>query len=106
MINKGGSLMERGRTKKAIANPARRKFLKILGAGAATTWAGGTFGIRYAGSAQPPDVARPESFGRMFRLPPFAPPTNAVRQALSELGKAGGIALWMRETTSAPVRSD
>ena len=104
MINKGGSLMERGRTKKAIANPARRKFLKILGAGAATTWAGGTFGIRYAGSAQPPDVTRPESFGRMFRLPPFAPPTNAVRQALSELGKAGGIMDARDDQSAGPIR--
>ena len=40
----------------------------------------------------PPDVTVNGSFGRMFRnLPPFAPPTNAVRDALMELGTLGGI---------------
>ncbi len=40
----------------------------------------------------PPDVTVSGSFGRMFRnLSPFAPPTNAVRDALMELGNLGGI---------------
>jgi hypothetical protein len=40
----------------------------------------------------PPDVTVSGSFGRMFRnLPPFAPPTNAVRDALMDLGSLGGI---------------
>lgn len=34
---------------------------------------------------------RSDRFGRMFLLPPFAPPTASVRTALMELGKAGGI---------------
>ncbi len=70
---------------------SRRRFLKTIGVGAAATWATMGLGTPYARGAQPPDVARPDSFGRMFRLPPFAAPTNAVREALSELGKAGGI---------------
>src|SRR5204863_8240096 len=40
----------------------------------------------------PPDVTVSGSFGRMFRnLPPFAPPTNAVRDALMQLGSLGGL---------------
>src|ERR1044072_7271815 len=40
----------------------------------------------------PPDVTVAGNFGRMFRnLPPFAPPNNAVRDALMELGSLGGI---------------
>src|SRR5512144_3327912 len=37
------------------------------------------------------DSPLPDHFGRMFNLPPFAPPIDAVRTALLELGKAGGI---------------
>ena len=70
---------------------SRRQFLKKIGTGAIAGSAIGVFGIPFAGGGQPPDVSRPDSFGRMFRLPPFAPPTNAVREALLELGKAGGI---------------
>ena len=43
-------------------------------------------------TAPPPDPALTGHFGRMFRnLPPFAPPTNAVRDALMELGRPSGI---------------
>ena len=76
---------------RALKNLNRRQFLKRLGAGAAGGLAIGVLGIPCARSAQPPDVSLPGSFGRMFRLPPFAPPTNAVREALLELGKAGGL---------------
>ena len=75
----------------ALKNLNRRQFFKRLGVGAAGGWAIGVLGIPCARSAQPPDVSLPGSFGRMFRLPPFAPPTNAVREALLELGKAGGL---------------
>ena len=77
----------------------RRFFLRTIGLGAAA----GALGIPYARSAEPPDVARPESFGRMFRLPPFAPPTNAVRAALSELGKAGGIMDAQDDLAAGPI---
>lgn len=70
---------------------SRRQFLKKVGTSAIAGSAIGVLGIPFAGGAQPPDVSRPDSFGRMFRLPPFAPPTNAVREALLELGEAGGI---------------
>src|SRR5213592_1057706 len=42
-------------------------------------------------AAPPPDPALTGHFGRMFHLPPFAPPTNAVRDALMQLGAPGGI---------------
>jgi Animal haem peroxidase len=74
-----------------IRDISRRQFLKKVGTGAIASSAIGVLGIPFARGAQPPDVSRPDSFGRMFRLPPFAPPTNAVRESLLELGKAGGI---------------
>ena len=43
-------------------------------------------------AAPPPHPALTGNFGRMFRnLPPFAPPTDAVREALMQLGRPGGI---------------
>jgi len=75
---------------------SRRRFLKGLGVGAAAVGAagvvgplgsGGVFGTAHAAE----DFTLPGRFGRMFHLPPFAPPTDAVRAALVELGKPGGI---------------
>ena len=40
---------------------------------------------------EPPDGTVSGYFGRMFHLPRFAPPNNAVRDALMELGRRGGI---------------
>ena len=52
----------------------------------------------------PPDVTMAGSFGRMFRnLPPFAPPTNAVRDALMELGSLGGILDANDDLAAGPV---
>src|SRR5205809_2997979 len=52
----------------------------------------------------PPDVTVSGSFGRMFRnLPPFAPPTNAVRDALMELGSLGGILDANDDLVAGPV---
>jgi hypothetical protein len=42
-------------------------------------------------NARQTDTTLPGNFGRMFRLPPFAPPTDRVRDALLELGEPGGI---------------
>ena len=42
-------------------------------------------------AAPPPDPALTGHFGRMFHLPPFAPPTDVVRDALMALGRPGGI---------------
>src|SRR6266487_2632348 len=52
----------------------------------------------------PPDPALTGHFGRMFRnLPPFAPPTNAVRDALMELGRPGGIMDANDDLAAGPV---
>src|SRR5215216_3925955 len=52
----------------------------------------------------PPDVTVSGSFGRMFRnLPPFAPPTNAVRDALMQLGSLGGILDANDDLAAGPV---
>jgi len=52
----------------------------------------------------PPDVTVSGSFGRMFRnLPPFAPPTNAVRDALMELGSLGGVLDANDDLAAGPV---
>ena len=72
-------------------NMSRRHFLRSLGSGAAVICTGNLTGVPSLYGAQAPDVTRPGNFGRMFRLPPFAPPTNAVREALLDIGKAGGI---------------
>jgi len=54
--------------------------------------------------AAPPDVTVSGSFGRMFRnLQPFAPPTNAVRDALMELGSLGGILDADDDLAAGPV---
>lgn len=45
---------------------------------------------------------RPDRFGRMFHLLPFAPPTGAVQSALMELGKPGGL-LDARDNLAAGV---
>src|SRR5437773_11997915 len=55
-------------------------------------------------AAPPPDPALTGNFGRMFRnLPPFAPPTNAVRDALMELGRPGGIMDANDDLAAGPV---
>src|SRR4030095_4239452 len=52
----------------------------------------------------PPDVTVTGNFGRMFRnLPPFAPPSNAVRDALMELGSLGGILDANDDLAAGPV---
>ena len=84
-------------------NVSRRQFLKTLGTGAAVICAGTVAGVSSGYSAQAPDVTRPGNFGRMFRLPPFAPPTNAVRDALIEIGKAGGMMDAQDDLAAGPV---
>ena len=51
----------------------------------------------------PPDPALTSHFGRMFHLPKFAPPTDAVRDALMELGRPGGIMDANDDLTAGPV---
>ncbi len=55
-------------------------------------------------TAPPPDPALTGHFGRMFRnLPPFAPPTDAVRDALMQLGTPGGILDANDDLAAGPV---
>ena len=72
-------------------NASGRRCLKIFGAATGAACVVVAMGALLAQGAQPPDVTVSENFGRMFRLAPFAPPTDAVRNALLELGKPGGI---------------
>jgi heme peroxidase len=51
----------------------------------------------------PPDPALTAHFGRMFHLPPFAPPTDAVRDALMALGAPGGIMDANDDLAAGPV---
>lgn len=55
-------------------------------------------------AAQPLDPSLPEHFGRMFHLPPFAPPNPAVRAALRELGSTGGILDAQDNLAAGPVQ--
>jgi Animal haem peroxidase len=66
---------------------SRGGFLRRVGAGALTAGTGGLVADR--ASAAPAAVA-PQSFGRLFKLPPFAAPTARVRDALLALGAPGG----------------
>src|SRR5262249_21343664 len=49
-----------------------------------------------------PDPALTGHFGRMFHLPPFAPPTNAVRDSLLQLGHPGWIMDEDDDLTASP----
>jgi hypothetical protein len=75
---------------------SRRGFLKRAGAGAGAVALSGGIG---SAVATPAPAARsatvstsPTTFGRMLPgLPPFAPATDAVRAALADIGKPGGL---------------
>jgi hypothetical protein len=82
---------------------SRRQFLKKIGAGAAAAWAVGKMGI-FHGEAASLDQSIADNFGRMFRLPPFAPPTDLVRGALTELGKMGGLMDAKDNLAAGPVK--
>ena len=81
----------------------RRRFLKTLGTGAAAALAVSYFGIPL-GRAAAPDQTLADNFGRMFRLPPFAPPTDAVREALTEMGKVGGLMDAKDNLAAGPIK--
>ena len=84
-------------TDQEIAGVTRRRFLRGLGGSAvgagAYAVAGGpaTLGGHIAGAQSGPSQS-PLNFGRMFPgLPPFAPDGPALRAALTDIGKPGGI---------------
>jgi hypothetical protein len=58
---------------------------------------------RKLANAAQTDTTLPGDFGRMFRLPPFAPPTERVRDALFELGEPGGIMDAKDDLAAGPV---
>jgi len=89
-----------GPTNSVHSSPLRGTYLLIVGLlagfGLFIALALAGFGVlsraQATNAAPPPDPALTGHFGRMFRnLPPFAPPTDAVRDALMELGRPGGI---------------
>ena len=81
----------------------RRQFLKTIGTGAAAAWAAGTVAAPFTFAAQPADVGPSDSFHRMFRLPPFAPPTDFIRGALSDMGSVGGLMDAKDDLAKGPV---
>ncbi|HZM27614.1 MAG TPA: hypothetical protein VFB89_09670, partial [Gemmatimonadales bacterium] len=75
---------------------SRRAFLRRVGAGAGAVALSGGVGAAIAprAVAAPSATVRtsPTKFGRIFRrLPAFSRATDAVRDALSDLGKPGGL---------------
>src|SRR5262249_36046064 len=57
----------------------------------------------HATNTPTPDPALTGHFGRMFHLPPLEPPTNAVRDALMQLGQPGGIMDANDDLAAGPV---
>jgi len=79
----------------------RRHFIGRLGTGAMAVWATGSIGNSLARAQT--ETTLPGNFGRMFKLPPFAPPNDSVREALLELGKPGGIMDANDDLAAGPV---
>src|SRR5439155_12299362 len=87
---------------------SRRSFLKRAGAGAGAVALSGGIGSATAPRAMAARSATvptsPTTFGRMFpNLPPFASGTDAVRAALADLGKAGGLLDAKDDLSKGPV---
>src|SRR4029453_11241720 len=80
----------------------RRRFLERLGKRAIVAPLAASMGKRLANAGQT-DTTVPGDFGRMFRLPPFAPPTDQVREALLELGEPGGLMDAKDDLAAGPV---
>ncbi len=73
---------------------SRKRFLGALGVGAgaiALDPASVVAGPTRAEAAHAHAAVRPENFGRIFRLRPFARQSPKVEAALRELGKPGGL---------------
>jgi hypothetical protein len=73
---------------------SRRRFLGAVGAGAGAVALDPASVVAAPGHgpcAHASSAAGADRFGRMFRLPPFAPHSPKVEAALRELGKPGGL---------------
>jgi hypothetical protein len=87
---------------------SRREFLKRAGAGAGAVALSGGVGAAMAPRAVAARSATvstsPTTFGRIFpNLPPFAAATDAVRVALAELGRRGGLLDANDDLSKGPV---
>jgi hypothetical protein len=85
---------------------ARRRLLSAIAAGAGAVALGPQ---RVDGEPVPTDQrlprsGSPQNFGRMFGLPPFADDSEAVRAALTDLGRAGGLLDAHDELGAGPER--
>ena len=73
---------------------SRKRFLGAVGAGAGAVALGPGAALaapRSAHAAHRHPGIQTDSFGRIFKLPPFAEPTAGVQAALVELGRPGGL---------------
>ena len=87
---------------------SRRAFLRRIGAGAGAVALSGGVGAAIAPRAVAGPSATvqtsPTKFGRIFpRLPAFSRATDAVRAALSDLGKPGGLLDAQDKLSKGPV---
>jgi hypothetical protein len=87
---------------------SRRKFLGVIGKGAAVLGMPSFLSVNAAQGAQPSQqrrfVIREDRFGRMFsELPAFAEPSNQLSAALLELGKPRGILDAKDNLAAGPV---
>jgi len=90
------------------ARYSRGALLKRAGVGVGAVAMSGGFG---AATAPRAEAARssvvattPTNFGRMFpKLPPFAPATDAVKAALIDIGKPGGLLDAQDDLSKGPV---
>ena len=86
---------------------SRRRFLGAVGAGAGAV-ALNPMGIAAAPSrssaAHGQPSLRPERFGRIFKLRPFAEPSPAIEAALRELGRPGGLLDAADPLSAGPIQ--
>src|SRR6266545_8042821 len=104
-----GNMSAERSTVNALDEPAfrysRRGFLKRAGAGAGAVALSGGVGAAMAPRAVAARSATVSTtFGRIFpSLPPFASATDAVRAALADLGKPGGLLDANDDLSKGPV---
>jgi hypothetical protein len=85
------------------SNLSRRGFIgSVTAAGAAT--AVSTSPAAALADLSAPAATSPLFFGRIFNLPPFAPATPAVQDAMRELGRPGGLLDAADPLREGPVR--
>ncbi len=88
-----------GSNNKTPARFTRRGFIGGVTAGAAAASLHGT-----ALAQTTPEATNPRFFGRIFRLPPFAQPSQRVLEALRELGRPGGLMDARDPLHEGPIR--